>query len=94
MNNESDLTKAIAEKFGITQKLADEIEDFSQRWKMETTRDLGKAKLHKYGSFVKKEVKGSERKNLKTGETYFSEDSVSVTFKPSKLSRDILNGRA
>ena len=92
MNNESDLTKAIAKKFDITQAKADEIVDFSQAWIAETAKKHGFVKLDKYGRFTLKSRPDRVKRNPRTGEKVNKAADFTLTYKPYKKTLEIVNG--
>ena len=68
MNNESDVNKAFAEKFGVKEELADEMGDFLQAKYLETALEHGQCKLHGFGKFEVKERAARKGRNPRTGE--------------------------
>ena len=94
MNNESSLAKALAAEFPelkLSQKKADEMIDFMQRWIVETAAREGSVKLHQYGKFEVKQVAERMGRNPKTGESIKIAARKKISFKPYTLTKEIIN---
>ena len=91
-NNESDLAKALSKEFPeLTEKEADEIIDFTQKWIVETAAAQGTAKLHGFGAFTVKESAARKGRNPQTGEEIQIEAKKRISFKPYTLTKQTIN---
>ncbi|MGL4453744.1 MAG: HU family DNA-binding protein [Sarcina sp.] len=86
-----ELLKSIAEKTGVSQKVADEVLVAFVETVKEEVREGGKVSLGGFGTFSLKESAARVCRNPKTGEEIQVEASTGLKFKQSSVVKEEFN---